>query len=135
MKNNDFYSVGIDELSSLHGRATSMPTREVADEKVKLEKRLLSFENSGLENPDNAISANRPRRAYLKVFPKYQNSKKCRREMVRSRKATSLGADAAQGSQSAPAFSHCAIELLQRDSISLLQEQQHRTFHNKANSR
>jgi DNA-binding protein H-NS len=67
MRSSDFHSLGIDELWSLHERVTSMLTRKVADDKAKLGERLRRLENSGLENP-NAISPNRPRRAYPKVL-------------------------------------------------------------------
>jgi DNA-binding protein H-NS len=70
MKSNDFDSMDIEELWSLHEQVTSMLARKITDEKAKLEERLRRLQNSG-----NGISPNRPRRAYPKVFPKYQNPK------------------------------------------------------------
>ena len=70
MKSNDFESMDIDELWGLHEQVTSMLAHKIAKEKARLEERLRRLQNSG-----NAISPNRPRRAYPKVFPKYQNPK------------------------------------------------------------
>lgn len=70
MKGNGFTSMSMDELWSLHEQVTSTLTRKMAEEKARLEERLRRLQNS-----DNAISPNRPRRAYPKVLPKYQNPK------------------------------------------------------------
>jgi DNA-binding protein H-NS len=75
MKSNDFDSMDIDQLWSLHEQVTSTLARKIAGEKAKLEKRLRWLENSSLENSSNAIGPNRPRRPYPKVLPKYQNPK------------------------------------------------------------
>ena len=70
MKSNDFNSMSMDELWSLHERVSSTLARKMAHEKAKLEERLRR-----LATPINAISPDRPRRAYPKVLPKYQNPK------------------------------------------------------------
>ena len=75
MKGNDFNSLSVDQLWSLHEQVTSTLTRKIAEEKAKLEARLRSLGNSRLENSRNAIEPSRPRRPYPKVFPKYQNPK------------------------------------------------------------
>ena len=75
MKGNDFHSMGIDELWSLHERVSSILARKIAQEKAKLEERLRRLQNSSLEDSNNAIGPSRPRRPYPKVLPKYQNPK------------------------------------------------------------
>jgi DNA-binding protein H-NS len=70
MKGNDFDSMDVDELWSLHEQVTSTLARKIAGEKAKLEERLRS-----LQNPGHAIGPDRPRRPYPKVLPKYQNPK------------------------------------------------------------
>jgi DNA-binding protein H-NS len=63
-------SMSIDELWHLHEEVTSMLARKIAEEKAKLEERLRLLENSS-----SAIGTDRPRRAYPRVLPKYQNPK------------------------------------------------------------
>jgi DNA-binding protein H-NS len=75
MKANDFDSMSMDELWHLHEQVTSTLARKIAQEKAKLEERLRWLENASHENSNNTISPNRPRRAYPKVLPKYQNPK------------------------------------------------------------
>jgi DNA-binding protein H-NS len=75
MKGNEFDSMAVDELWSLHEQLGLILTRKIAEEKAKLEERLRMLQNSSLENSSSAISPNRPRRAYPKVLPKYQNPK------------------------------------------------------------
>jgi DNA-binding protein H-NS len=75
MKGNEFDSMAVDELWSLHEQLGLILTRKIAEEKAKLEERLRMLQNSSLENSNSAISPNRPRRAYPKVLPKYQNPK------------------------------------------------------------
>jgi DNA-binding protein H-NS len=70
MKNDYFKSDSIDELWSLHEQVASALVRRIAEEKAKLEERLRRLAHSG-----GAISPSRARRAYPKVFPKYQNPK------------------------------------------------------------
>jgi DNA-binding protein H-NS len=70
MKSDSFKSDSIDELWSLHEQVASALVRRIAEEKAKLEERLRRLAHSG-----GAISPNRARRAYPKVFPKYQNPK------------------------------------------------------------
>ena len=68
MKSNDFSSMGIDELWSLHEQVSSLLARKISEEKAKLEKRLRT-----LEIPVNAMGLHQRRRPYPKVLPKYQN--------------------------------------------------------------
>ena len=68
MTGNDFASMDIDELWSLHEQVTSTLARKIAQEKAKLEERLRRLQKSS-----NAMSPNPPRRHYPKVLPKYQN--------------------------------------------------------------
>jgi DNA-binding protein H-NS len=70
MEGDAFKAMSADELWRLHEQMTSILARKVAEEKAKLEERLRR-----LENASNTIGSNRPRRAYPKVFPKYQNPK------------------------------------------------------------
>ena len=70
MEGYAFKSTSTDELWSLHKQVTSILARKIAEEKAKLEERLRR-----LENAHSAIGPNRPRRAYPKVLPKYQNPK------------------------------------------------------------
>jgi DNA-binding protein H-NS len=70
MDGDAFNAMSADELWRLHEQMTSILARKVAEEKAKLEERLRR-----LENANNAIGSNRPRRAYPKVLPKYQNPK------------------------------------------------------------
>src|ERR1700745_4345691 len=70
MENNNFGSMALDELWSLHEQVTATLVRKIAAEKAKLEDRLRR-----LATPVNAISPHRPRRPYPKVLPKYQNPK------------------------------------------------------------
>ena len=70
MEGDAFKSMSTDELWRLHEQMTSILARRIVEEKAKLEERLLR-----LENAHGAIGPNRPRRAYPKVLPKYQNPK------------------------------------------------------------
>ena len=70
MKGNGFDSMAVDELWSLHEQMGLILTRKIAEEKAKLEERLRRLQNSS-----NTIGPDRPRRAYPKVLPKYQNPK------------------------------------------------------------
>jgi DNA-binding protein H-NS len=69
MEGDAFKSMSTDELWRLHEQVTSTPARKLAEEKAKLEERLrrLEIANTAIGRP------NRPRRAYPKVLPKYQN--------------------------------------------------------------
>jgi DNA-binding protein H-NS len=70
MEGYAFKSTSTDELWSLHEQVTSILARKIAEEKARLEERLRR-----LENVNAVIGPNRPRRAYPKVLPKYQNPK------------------------------------------------------------
>ena len=70
MEGDAFTSMSIDELWKLHEQVTSTLARKIAEEKAKLEDRLRRIGNVNAANQPN-----RPRRAYPKVFPKYQNPK------------------------------------------------------------
>ena len=65
-----FEAMSIDELWHLHEELTSILARKIAEQKAKLEERLRFLENSR-----SAIGPKRPRRAYPRVLPKYQNPK------------------------------------------------------------
>jgi DNA-binding protein H-NS len=66
MEGDAFKTMSTDELWRLQEQMTSILARKIAEEKAKLEERLRRL----------AIGPNRPRRAYPKVFPKYQNPEK-----------------------------------------------------------
>jgi len=70
MESYAFKSMSTDELWRLHEQLTSTLARKIAEKKAKLDDRLRR-----LENAHSAIGPNRPRRAYPKVLPKYQNPK------------------------------------------------------------
>ena len=65
----------LDSVVDLRQRRGRTCLDRFAEEKSKLEQRLRLLENSGLESSGNAIGADRPRRPYPKVLPKYQNPK------------------------------------------------------------
>jgi DNA-binding protein H-NS len=65
-----FESWPTDELWRLRERVSSRLVRKIAEEKAKLDEQLRI-----LENAHSAIGPKRPRRAYPKVLPKYQNPK------------------------------------------------------------
>jgi DNA-binding protein H-NS len=69
MKGDAFETMSLDELWKLHEQVTSTLARRIAQEKAKLEEKLRRLEIN------NAISPAKPRRAYPKVLPKYQNPK------------------------------------------------------------
>jgi DNA-binding protein H-NS len=69
MASDTFESMSVDDLSSLHEQLTSILVRKIEQEKARLEERLSRL------NINPAISPDRPRRAYPKVLPKYQNPK------------------------------------------------------------
>jgi DNA-binding protein H-NS len=70
MEGDRFKSMSTDELWRLHEQVTTTLAHKIAEEKARLEERL-----HRLKNAHAAIGPNRPRRAYPKVFPKYQNPK------------------------------------------------------------
>jgi len=70
MEGDAFKYMSTDELWRLHEQMTSILARRIGEEKARLEERLRR-----LENAHSAIGPNRPRRAYPKVLPKYQNPK------------------------------------------------------------
>jgi DNA-binding protein H-NS len=69
MESNAFKFMSTDELWRLNEQVTSILADKIVEEKAKLEERLRRLEIA------NAIGPNRPRRAYPKVLPKYQNPK------------------------------------------------------------
>ena len=71
MEGDAFKSMSTDELWRLHEQMTSILARRIGEEKARLEERLrrLEIANTAIGRP------NRPRRAYPKVLPKYQNPK------------------------------------------------------------
>ena len=70
MDGDAFKSMSADELWRLHEQMTSILAGRITEKKADLEARLRR-----LENAHSAIGPNRPRRAYPKVLPKYQNPK------------------------------------------------------------
>ena len=70
MECDAFKSMSTDELWRLREQMSSMLTDKIVEEKAKLEERLRRLENASTAN-----GPNRPRRAYPKVLPKYQNPK------------------------------------------------------------
>jgi DNA-binding protein H-NS len=70
MEGDALKSMSVDELRRFHEQLTTTLAHKIAEEKAKLEERLCR-----LENAHSAIGPNRPRRAYPKVLPKYQNPK------------------------------------------------------------
>ena len=70
MEGDAFKSMSTDELWRLHEKMSSVLANKIVEEMAKLEERLRRLENASTAN-----GANRPRRAYPKVLPKYQNPK------------------------------------------------------------
>lgn len=75
MLNLDLESLEFDELWSIHERLTKILSDRIAEEKLKLERRLAQLNlvdppdvTGGPQRPDGA-----PRRKYPKVLPKYCN--------------------------------------------------------------
>jgi DNA-binding protein H-NS len=75
MKSDGLQSMSTDEMWSLYERVASILARKIAEEKVRLKERLrrLEYADGAVRANESATSSNRPRRAYPKVFPKYQN--------------------------------------------------------------
>ena len=69
MNGDAFESMSLDELWKLHEQVTSTLARRITLQKAKLEEQLRRLEI------DDAISPDKPRRPYPKVFAKYQNPK------------------------------------------------------------
>lgn len=70
MESSAFKSMSTEELWNLHERVVSTLADKIANEKAKLEERLRRIEGT-----KDAMSPDRPRRPYPKVFPKYRNPK------------------------------------------------------------
>jgi DNA-binding protein H-NS len=80
MKKSDLEGLPLDELWALHEQIEKILSTRIIAEKQQLEKRLDQLNRSkalrGQTLPEPKASeakANRPRRKYPKVFPKYQN--------------------------------------------------------------
>jgi DNA-binding protein H-NS len=71
MKGYDVKSMSVDELWTLHAEISSVLASRLAEEKLKLEKRLRQLKSNGVSNGSLA----RARRPYPQVFPKYRNPK------------------------------------------------------------
>ena len=69
MNGDAFESMSLDELSKLHEQVTSTLARRIAEQKAELEERLRRLAIN------DTIGADKPRRPYPKVLPKYQNPK------------------------------------------------------------
>ena len=69
MNGDAFESMSLDELWELHEQLTSTLARRIAQQKAELEERLRRLAIN------DTIGADKPRRPYPKVLPKYQNPK------------------------------------------------------------
>jgi len=69
MNGDALESMSLDELWNLHEQVTSTLARRIAEQKAELEERLRRLAIN------NTIGADKPRRPYPKVLPKYQNPK------------------------------------------------------------
>jgi len=69
MNGDAFESMSLDELWKLHEQVTSTLARRIAEQKAELEERLRRLAIN------DTIGADKPRRPYPKVLPKYQNPK------------------------------------------------------------
>jgi DNA-binding protein H-NS len=69
MKHNEFNSMSVDELWSLHLEIASALSSMIATEKSKLEERLRQLQLQGVLSG----SSQRERRPYPRVLPKYRN--------------------------------------------------------------
>src|SRR6267142_1416542 len=70
MKFNDFESMSVDELWSVHEQVTSVLALRISAEKGRLEQRLRQL-GQGVLTSDEHV--NRARRPYPKVVPKFRN--------------------------------------------------------------
>jgi DNA-binding protein H-NS len=68
MKPDDLKLMSVDELWALHTEITAVLTRRISAEKKRLEQRLEQLNSGALEG-----RAQRERRPYPRVFPKYRN--------------------------------------------------------------
>jgi|SRR5579871_2764209 len=78
MKKSDLKSLPIDDLWALHERISKILSARILAEKRQLEKRLDQLNRGKTDRETGARdatpeNANRPRRKYPKVFPKYRN--------------------------------------------------------------
>ena len=80
MKKSELEGLPLDDLWALHEQISKILSSRIIAEKQQLEKRLdqlnrgKSMKELGVIAPKaNEAKANRPRRKYPKVFPKYQN--------------------------------------------------------------
>ena len=69
MNGDALESMSLDELWNLHEQVTSTLARRIAEQKAELEERLRRLAIN------DTIGADKPRRPYPKVLPKYQNPK------------------------------------------------------------
>ena len=69
MNGDALESMSLDELWKLHEQVTSTLARRIAEQKAELEERLRRLAIN------DTIGADKPRRPYPKVLPKYQNPK------------------------------------------------------------
>jgi DNA-binding protein H-NS len=80
MKKSDLEALPIDDLWALHEQISKILSSRIIAEKQQLEKRLDQLnrgkavrESSAVDAKSHHAKANRPRRKYPKVYPKYQN--------------------------------------------------------------
>ena len=72
MRRADLETMGFDELWLLHEELTKILSEKIAAEKLQLEQRLAQL-NRVKQTDVEGAPANRPRRKYPKVRPKYYN--------------------------------------------------------------
>jgi DNA-binding protein H-NS len=78
MQRLDFEKMPLDDLWALHEQIRQVLSSRIIAEREQLEKRLIQL-NRGANGPallelrSRETKANRPRRKYPKVYPKYQN--------------------------------------------------------------
>ena len=71
MRRTDLETMDFDELWLLHEQLTKLLSEKITTEKLQLERRLAQL--SRVEQTGEGARANRPRRKYPKVQPKYWN--------------------------------------------------------------
>ena len=79
-----------DELWLLHEQLTKLLSEKITTEKLQLERRLAQLSRVEQMDDVDGTPANRPRRKYPKVQPKYWNPSAADAKMVRAWKATEM---------------------------------------------
>src|SRR5262245_39469560 len=73
MRRTDLETMDFDELWHLHEQLTKILSEKIATEKLELERRLAQLSRVGQTDDVEGTPANRPRRKYPKVQPKFYN--------------------------------------------------------------